>query len=146
MTRANRSCNRLPRLIHGAAAGLLGLTLLTALVAAAVEPSSKLTPETVRQLQTKYQQERTAADKEGLTKKFSPEWYERAAALAKQGDEALARDGWSRREIASAVPAGACRVCRRVCRNTSPASSAMAGCASPLRCWPSPTVPMAGAW
>ncbi len=134
MPMTNRSCHLLRRLLRGTAAGLLGLTLLTALVAAAVEPAGKITPETVRQLQTQYREERAAADKEGLTKKFSPEWYERAAALAKQGDEALTAGRLVERRIASAAPAGTCPDCRRICRNTSPASSATADCASPHPC------------
>src|SRR5262249_36578045 len=67
----------------------LGLILLAMLEAAAAEAPGKLTAEKVRQLQAKYQEERAAADKEGLTKQFSPEWYEQAAKLAKQGEEAL---------------------------------------------------------
>ena len=67
---------------------MLGLSIL--LAASAAEPSGKLTAEKVRQLQTKYRQERSEAEKKELTKKFSPEWYEQAAKLAKQGEEALA--------------------------------------------------------
>src|SRR5579884_2001381 len=68
---------------------VLGLVSFVVLAASAQTPG-KLTAEKVRQLQTQYQQERAAADKEGLTKKFSPEWYEQAAKLAKQGEDALA--------------------------------------------------------
>src|SRR5579875_1079574 len=67
-----------------------GLALLTLLAASAVDKPSKLSTEKVRQLQTQYQQERAAAEKEGLAQKFSPEWYEQAAKLAKQGEDALA--------------------------------------------------------
>src|SRR5262249_54039325 len=71
--------------------GLAALAVagLAALVPAA-EPAKPLTPEAVREAKTKDNAARAAAESEGLTKKFSPDWYERAAAFAKQGEDALA--------------------------------------------------------
>src|SRR5262249_45175880 len=69
--------------------GFLGLALLAAL-GAAPEAPRPLTAAAVRALQPLYQAERLEADSKGLTRVFSPEWYQRAAGLAKQGEEALA--------------------------------------------------------
>src|SRR5262249_7280130 len=44
----------------------------------------------VREVQSKYRQERAEADKTGLTKKFAPEWFTRADEFAKKGEAALA--------------------------------------------------------
>ncbi len=74
--------------LHLFPAGILGLTLAAA--SGPAEAPKGLTAENVRELQAKYQAERAEADKQGLTKQFSPEWYQRAAALAKQGEAALA--------------------------------------------------------
>ncbi|MGH7171043.1 MAG: hypothetical protein ACRELG_12260, partial [Gemmataceae bacterium] len=90
MPTANHFFFSLPNRTAGVRVGLLGLALLALLTASAAETPSKLSAEKVRQLQARYQQERAAADKEGLTAKFSPEWYEQAAKLAKQGEDALA--------------------------------------------------------
>src|SRR5581483_5041232 len=49
-----------------------------------------LSAEQVKELQAKYAAERAAADKDGLTKVFSPDWYARAEGFAKKGDAALA--------------------------------------------------------
>src|SRR6516162_4587917 len=90
MPTMNRSALSWPRRLAGLVAGLLGLSWLVLLAAPAAEAPGKLTAEKVRRLQAKYQDERAAADKEGRTKQFSPEWYEQAAKLAKQGEDALA--------------------------------------------------------
>src|SRR5262249_9537302 len=45
--------------------------------------------DAVRDLQARFRQERSAADADGLTKKFSPEWYQRADELARRAEEAL---------------------------------------------------------
>src|SRR5262249_20829630 len=69
-----------------------------------------------------YQGERAAADKTGLTKKFSPEWYDRAAILARQGAAALkanrlieARDSfrrarWSLPSLPASLPGHVARI------------------------------------
>src|SRR3954468_8349979 len=44
---------------------------------------------TVKDLAARYAAERAAADTEGLTGKFSPEWYDKADALGKQAERAL---------------------------------------------------------
>src|SRR6185437_13860575 len=88
MPTANRFCFSPSCRATGILGGFLGLAVLALLTAS--ETPGKLTAEKVRQLQTQYQQERTPAEKEGLTAKFSPEWYEQAAKLAKQGEDALA--------------------------------------------------------
>ncbi|HZT81069.1 MAG TPA: hypothetical protein VFA26_12635, partial [Gemmataceae bacterium] len=64
--------------LFGAAAGL-----------ALADAPRPLTPEAVREEQSKFRQERAAADKDGLPKKFSPEWFDRADAFAKRGAAAL---------------------------------------------------------
>src|SRR6185437_11152147 len=90
MPNMNRSSLSRSRRLAGLVAGLLGLSLLVMLTASAAEaPRQSFTAENVRQLQTKYEQERAAADKDERTRKFSTEWYDRAAKLAKQGSEAL---------------------------------------------------------
>src|SRR5262245_19998885 len=68
--------------------GLVGLLGLRGGVAA--QGTKGLTAETVRDLQAKYKTERAAAESGGLTKKFSPEWYQQADGLAKRAEEALA--------------------------------------------------------
>ena len=81
-----------------------------------------------------------------LTKKFSPDWYLKAAAYAKAGDDALAAgrlveaaDAFRKARWHLPGPA------RRPARNTSPASSATAGCATPTWSRPSPSAPTADA-
>src|SRR6266852_1724550 len=71
------------------ALGLLGLALLASPPRAA-DPPKPLTADAVRGLQAKFKEERAAAETNGLTKKFSPEWYQRADDLAKRAEEALA--------------------------------------------------------
>ena len=75
-----------------------------------------LTPEAVKALQANFQTElRPRGDQLGLVKVFSPEWYQKADGLAKQGAEALAgnrlveaRDYFRRaRWHLPALPAGA---------------------------------------
>src|SRR5436190_16592286 len=84
---SRRSCSR----IRGLALGLGGLALLVGLPAGdGAEVPGALAAEKVRDLQTKYQAERAAADSQGLARKFSPACYQRADALAKQGAAALA--------------------------------------------------------
>src|SRR5947209_6322219 len=68
---------------------LAALGLLVAVLGRGDEPA-KLEPATVKQLRDKYHTDRAAAEKAGLDKVFSPEWFGRAADLAKSGDAALA--------------------------------------------------------
>src|SRR5262249_57534057 len=79
---------RLPALVL---CGLAGLVLVRpgALAQEKQKEAPPLTASAVKALQKSYQGERAAADKTGLTKKFSPEWYDRAAILARQGAAAL---------------------------------------------------------
>src|SRR4051794_30568847 len=53
------------------------------------EEAKTLTADAIKEMLTQYRAERAAADKQGLTKQFSPEWYQQADELAKQGEEAL---------------------------------------------------------
>src|SRR5919199_860159 len=70
-----------------AGAGLLSLAAVRP--GAGAEGAGKPTPESAAELQKKFASERAAAAKEGLDRKFSPEWFEKADALAKQGAAAL---------------------------------------------------------
>jgi hypothetical protein len=63
--------------------------VLGAVIAAAADGPQALTAERVKDLQAKYARERADADKEGLAKKFSPDWYARAEAFAQKGEAAL---------------------------------------------------------
>src|SRR5262245_20752575 len=86
------------------------------------EKPAQLTPDAVKAIQKQYLTERAAAEKDGLTKKFSPEWYERAASLAKQGAAALkanrlieARDSfrrarWSLPSLPASLPPHVARI------------------------------------
>jgi WD domain, G-beta repeat len=71
------------------AAVLAGLGLLAA-VPGRGDPPKPLSEEAIKERQTKFRAERADADKTGLTKQFSPEWFDRADELAKSGDAALA--------------------------------------------------------
>src|SRR5258708_4950474 len=80
------------RLLRRLAVALAGVSLLCCLLRGrgrAAAPAPALTADAVRELQKSYQTERAAADTSGAAKKFSPEWYEKADALAKRGAEAL---------------------------------------------------------
>src|SRR4051812_28326342 len=72
---------------------LLGSGILLCLIGAVVTQSpaadevKALTPDVVKALQTSFDTERAQADQRGLTKMFSPEWFEKADALAKHGGE-----------------------------------------------------------
>ncbi len=67
---------------------VLGTAMLALLGATAADPPAAPAPDAAaRDLHTKFRTER--ADAQGLTKKFSPDWYQRADADAKRGDEAL---------------------------------------------------------
>ena len=59
------------------------------LFAAAADGPQPLTAEQVKDVQAKYVKERADADKDGLAKKFSPDWYTRADAVAKKAETAL---------------------------------------------------------
>src|SRR5205807_4111627 len=63
------------------ALGVLLLALAPAGSGADEKAPAKLTPEAVGKLEKAYREERQAAEKSGLLKKFSPEWFERAAAM-----------------------------------------------------------------
>ena len=66
--------------------------LLVLFGAASADPSptpAAAPADAVKDLEAKYHTERAAADALGLTKQFSPDWYQRAAAYAKAGDDAL---------------------------------------------------------
>src|SRR5262245_15368994 len=67
----------------------VGLLALIAPGAGAFRPAGKPSGQSVTQLEQSYQQERQAADKTGLTKMFSPEWFERSDSFAKAGAVAL---------------------------------------------------------
>src|SRR5262249_32670968 len=68
--------------------GLVLLGLASGVAAAQLPgPSPR---DAVREVQSKYLQERADADKTGLTKKFAPEWFTRADEFAKKGEAALA--------------------------------------------------------
>src|SRR2546425_451183 len=71
------------------AAALVGLAFVPRGIAADDEPKP-ITAQEVKDLQAKYKEERTAADKDGLTKKYSPDWFARADALAVKSEKALA--------------------------------------------------------
>ena len=53
------------------------------------KPAEKLTAEQVGEIEKAYEKEQKKAQGDGLEKKFSPETFERAAALSKQGAAAL---------------------------------------------------------
>ena len=115
------SCRFSCRVVLGVfVAGCAGLTL------PAADESVALTPDVVKAAREKYKSDRADADAKGLTKKFSPEWYQQADGLARLGDEALAAnrlveafDSFRKaRASLPALPNGR--------RNTWPASSATA--------------------
>src|SRR5947209_717973 len=103
--------------LRGLVPALPGLALLAVLAAVrpgtGAESNAGLTAAKVKDLAARYAAERAAADTEGLTRKFSPEWYEKADALGRQAEKALAagrlleaRDGFRKaRWHLPAVPA-----------------------------------------
>src|SRR5262245_41274736 len=72
-----------------AAALLAGDALLGALPGRGDDPRP-LSAEAVKEAQAKFRAERAAADKAGLARVFSPEWFGRADGFARAGDAALA--------------------------------------------------------
>src|SRR5262245_46305822 len=70
-------------------AGAASVLLAPAGKGADEKTAHRLAPEVVERLEKSYQEERQAAEKSGLVKKFSPEWFERADAMAKAGSAAL---------------------------------------------------------
>src|SRR5439155_22409090 len=79
----------LPVGARGLAAILLAAVGFVCTVPGRGDEPTKLEPATVKELQNKYRADRAAAEKAGLDKVFSPEWFDRAADLAKSGDAAL---------------------------------------------------------
>ena len=120
--------------------------LLCALLASAADGPTTLTTEQVKELQAKYAAERAEADKEGLTKLFSPDWYARAEAFAKKGEAALAAGRLAEGARHSSAPAGSCPPRRPACPRRSAASSATASCATATRFSPWPTAPTGPSW
>jgi WD40 repeat protein len=90
MARAAQDHGRkwLRKLAGGAFLALAGLLLAGG--GPAAEGGKALTPEKVRDVQAKYQNERQAAVSSGLAKKFPAAFLERADQLAKKGEAALA--------------------------------------------------------
>ncbi len=94
---------------------LVGFSALVQPRLPAANDVKPLTTEAVKALQASFQTERASADQLGLVKVFSPEWYQKADSLAKQGSDALAgnrlmeaRDYFRRaRWHLPALPAGA---------------------------------------
>src|SRR5438105_2308583 len=80
----------LPLGARGWTAVLLAAFGLVSVVPGRGDEPAKLQPATVKELQDKYRADRAAAEKAGLDKVFSPEWFSRAGDLAKSGDAALA--------------------------------------------------------
>src|SRR5262249_34552256 len=66
-----------------------GLFVVLATVGNGQDAPKPLTAEAVKELQAKFRAERADAESSGLTKKFSPEWFARADAFAKKGDDSL---------------------------------------------------------
>src|SRR5262245_41779664 len=84
------SSGRKPSMIANSVKFHRALILLGMAAGAAVAQLPGPAPrDAVRELQSKYQQERAEADKSGLTKKFAPEWFARAEEFAKKGEAAL---------------------------------------------------------
>src|SRR5262245_59524237 len=73
----------------GVAAVFVGMLLAALPGAGAPAAPAATTPEAVRELQARFKEERSAVASSGQ-KVFAPDWYERADALAKQAEEALA--------------------------------------------------------
>jgi WD40 repeat protein len=74
-------------------AGLLIASLLLFAAFPADSAPPKASPagaDSIREQQSKFKNDRASAASSGLTKMFGPEWYDRADAFAKQGEEALA--------------------------------------------------------
>src|SRR5436309_1245184 len=69
---------------------ILPCVLLVVPAVGQAQTSKPLTPDDVRALQQKYQEESAAAQTSGLTKTFTPYDLQRAEQLAKKGDSALA--------------------------------------------------------
>src|SRR5262245_38729987 len=67
----------------------VGVALLALVPAGSGGQPATLTSDEVAKLEKAYHDERQAADKAGLTRTFSPEWFTRADALAKLGSAAL---------------------------------------------------------
>ena len=84
MVRTKRSAPRTARVccLFMAMVGLAGHV-----AAQAAEGPS--TADSVKKLQARFRELRAAADKADLAGRFSPEWLQRADAIARQADEAL---------------------------------------------------------
>src|SRR5262249_12489169 len=63
----------------------VGLLALIAPGAGAYRPVGKPSGQSVAEMEQSYQQERQAAEKTGLTKMFSPEWFERNDSFGQGG-------------------------------------------------------------
>src|SRR5437016_237066 len=69
---------------------LLGAVFLCLFTPVALTQRPKVpTADEARELRAQFQKERSAAESEGLVKRFAPEWLQRADELAQQGVAAL---------------------------------------------------------
>jgi len=91
---------------------VLCVALLTAVRSGAGpddKDATKLNAEMVRKLETSFKSEKEAAEKARIPARFSPEWFERADALARAGRTDEARDAYAealaRFEAKGIVPA-----------------------------------------